>query len=278
LRYCYSLGWTVVAINLDSAERRLFKQQKFSSLPIGREATIDTEQFIQGTLNSKHFRYVNNRSKRDQLTVTEWNELSEERIQQLQTISKTWLKQGNRREYTFFMGYFDRSYLKKSRVFVLFQSDEPVAFVNILPSRFGDRQSIDLFRSTIKTSPIGMYFLFEEMIKKLSSEGIQYLNIGLAPLSTGSEDPSASRSSALRLLRRFGFYYSFKGVEQFKNKFKPKWETRYIAYSGSPANLLRVVKDVEYVSSYKTRGDRLVYITTIVGIAVFSVGLYFILN
>ncbi len=88
----------------------------------------------------------------------------------------------------------------------------------------------------------------------------------------------AELSSVHRLLRRFGFYYSFKGVEQFKNKFKPNWETRYITYSGSPANLLRAVKDAEYVSSYKTRGDRLVYLTTIAGIAIFSIGLYFILN
>ena len=276
--YCYSLGWTVIAINLDSVEKKLFNRQSFNSLPIGREATIDIEQFIQNTLRSKHFRYVNNSFKRDQLIVAEWNEPSDEQIQQLQIISRTWLKQGNRREYTFFMGYFDRSYLQRSRVFVLFQNNEPVAFVNILPSQFRDRQSIDLFRSATETSPVGMYFLFEEMVKKLSSEGAQYLNIGLAPLSNSSGDSSPSHNSALRLLRRFGFYYSFKGVEQFKNKFRPKWETRYIAYSGSPANLLRTVKDVEYVSSYKTRGDRLVYLTTIAGIAVFSIGLYFILN
>lgn len=279
LKYCRSLGWSVAVINATAEGQKLYEAHGLSSLFIGNEGVIDIAKFMESTKGSKHFRYVTNKAARDRLEVEEWDALTPERWAKLRNISHDWLSRGGRREYGFFMGYFDHKYLEQCRVFVLLQNNHPVAYINLIPTFYKGHASIDHLRYKASTSPVGMHFLMMKIIEGLHTEKTKSLNIGLAPLSgiTKGEAELLPRA-ALRIIRLLGAsYYSFEGLEQFKSKFKPSWEPRAILYGGTPASLIRVARDIEHASAYSLRGNRSTYISTIAGIVVLTLGLYLIL-
>ena len=117
-----------------------------------------------------------------------------------------------------------------------------VAYTNMIPSYIPDQRSIDHIRHIPGMPSIGMHYLLKSVIQDLGQKGVATFNLGLSPLSgiEGLEDPTILER-LLASLKSFGSrYYSFAGLEQFKNKFKPDWQPRYILYQGSPTTLLRV--------------------------------------
>lgn len=280
IRYCESLGWSVAAINTSPEGQRLYEKAGLSSLFVGNEGVVAIAEFMKTTKTNKHFRYVANKARRDHLVVEEWTDLTRDQLSRLRHISRDWLGRDGRREYTFFMGYFDDSYLRKSRVFVLLQDGEPVGYTNVIPSYADDKASIDQLRGMGVISSVGMHFLLANVIETLHSEGVATLNIGLSPLS-GIDEGQADLLSrlVLRIVRTLGTsYYSFGGLEQFKNKFKPEWIRQSVVYSGAPTNLVRITHDIEHASSYGSRKDHVVTLSTATGIIVLTFGLYLILG
>jgi len=89
-----------------------------------------------------------------------------------------------------------------------------------------------------------MDLVMARQAQKLAEEGYEWYGQGLSPLSTG-EVKEAARSRildrAVRLFYNyFNFFYGFKGLHAFKDKYRPVWESRYLVYPG-PALLLKTV-------------------------------------
>lgn len=279
--HCRSLGWFIAVINATDAGRQLFEPYGFGSVFTGNEGVIAVAKFVSETRRDKHFRYVGNKAERDNLSVEEWQHVTDERIATLRAVSDEWLSRGGRREYTFFMGYFNETYLRQSRVFVLLQDGRAVAYINLIPSLYKAHASIDHFRSRGNMSSVGMHFLLMCTLEQLHTEHTKTLNIGLSPLS-GVDESSAKLlpKTTLKLIRRFGSsYYSFQGLEQFKNKFRPLWEPRFLLYTGAPVGLIRITNDIERAATYTPgRTNRQLYISTFVGAIILAIGLYFVIG
>lgn len=252
-------GWTLAIIGSTGQFPDLYTA--LNKLFIGNEAIIDVKKYVDQTARSKHFRYVVNRAKRDGLIVEYWQNVSDEKLAQLRAVSDAWVSQGNRKEYTFFMGYFSPVYLKACQVMVLKQGDRVVGYCNVVPSFGSDEASIDHLRSLGNVSPASMHFLLAELITYLKTQNISMLNIGFSPLSGLRETSMYTSISAvsikkfLELVKRLGNrYYSFQGVEQFKGKFQPNWQPRYLYYSGTSLSLPGVIRDIERASN-RTAGS-----------------------
>jgi phosphatidylglycerol lysyltransferase len=246
-----SNGWLVAAINGTHISEELYRQKGLSELFIGNEAIIMVADFIRHTSRSKHFRYVYNKAIRDGLTVEHWQTIDEQQMAVLRHISNEWLSQGGRKEYTFFMGYFDADYLRAGSVMVVKQHDTVVGYVNLVPSFVEKEASIDHLRSTPVASSVSMHYLLAQVIDMLHKAGKTSLNIGLAPLS-GIEleaDQPRLTGGLLRLIKKFGErLYSFQGVEQFKGKSDPVWYPRYLYYTGGVASLATIARDLDQSS------------------------------
>jgi len=202
-----------------------------------------------------------------------------QQIAELHAISQEWLARGGRREYTFFMGYFDAMYVQQCRIFVVKQHGHAVAFVNIIPSFVEGAASIDMFRSRSECSSVVMHFLLSQVLTHLDGEGVQTLNLGLSPLSGLKDDERDIPKALLRSIRFLGStYYSFQGLEQFKGKFKPEWGKRWLLVSGVQANIIRVSRDIESVSRYEPYGDWRMYVSTLLGVVVLTLSLYLVLG
>ncbi|HSW70833.1 MAG TPA: phosphatidylglycerol lysyltransferase domain-containing protein, partial [Gammaproteobacteria bacterium] len=113
-------GWLPAFIHTGTEMKDLISALGFKALFIGNEAMIDIPSFTEKTVRGKHFRYIENKAKREGLTVEFWDPpLSALQIAQLRAVSESWLAIPGRREYTFIMGYFDSNYISNSEVAVL---------------------------------------------------------------------------------------------------------------------------------------------------------------
>jgi phosphatidylglycerol lysyltransferase len=122
-----------------------------------------------------------------------------------------------------------------------------VAFANLWPGADREQLSVDLMRfgpGTPKNINM-MDVVFSHLMLWGKADGYRWFNLGMAPLS-GLE---ASAVSPLRtklgsfVFRHGGAFYNFEGLRQYKGKFDPVWEPRYLAYPGGLA-LPRILADV----------------------------------
>ena len=250
---CHVNGWDFVIVHADEAEALKWKPYDADKQYIGSEAVVKLKEFM-AIENNKHFRYVKNKAATENLRVEFWQAPhNDERINKLKRISDEWLT-SDRREYEFVMGYFDSNYLNDCNVAVLYQEDTPIAFINFIPSYTPNNLSIDLMRFSKNIPSISMHFLLLKSLHELHKHSITTLNLGLAPLSKLTENSTTYSDKFLQVIKKIGRrYYSFEGLEQFKNKFEPEWEPRYIVYKGTPANLPYIILGLNSLINFKDK-------------------------
>jgi phosphatidylglycerol lysyltransferase len=97
-----------------------------------------------------------------------------------------------------------------------------------------------------KDAPKGvMEALFVHLLRWGKEQGYGWFGLGMAPFSGFEASPVAPLWSRLgRFLYQHGeTFYNFQGLRAYKEKFKPTWEPRYLAYPGGLA-LPRILADV----------------------------------
>jgi phosphatidylglycerol lysyltransferase len=166
-------------------------------------------------------------------------------IPQLRVVSNAWLREKRTREKGFSLGRFDPLYLARFPIAVARQQGAIVAFANIWASPSKVELSIDLMRHTPEAPDGVMQYLFTELMLWAQAQGYQYFGLGMAPFS-GLE----RRSLASFWTRVGGFmyrhgehFYNFQGLREYKDKFGPVWEPRYLASPNGLA-LPRILADV----------------------------------
>lgn len=87
-----------------------------------------------------------------------------------------------------------------------------------------------------------MDFMLIELMLAYFGEGYERFDLGLAPLSgLGETTDSTPEERVLKMLsQRLERLFSYKGLREYKAKYDPAWEDRYLVYSGGPQNLLSI--------------------------------------
>jgi phosphatidylglycerol lysyltransferase len=176
-------------------------------------------------------------------------------IPELREISDDWLGTRRTREKGFSLGGFDPAYLARFRHALVRHCGRLVAFANVWDSADRTEASADLMRYRTDAPDGVMDFLLVNLFLQAQSDGYRWFNLGMAPLS-GFE-----RRSPAPLWHRVGAlvfdhgerFYNFRGLRQFKEKFDPLWEPRYLASPGGLA-LPRVMASVATLISDGWRG------------------------
>jgi phosphatidylglycerol lysyltransferase len=152
----------------------------------------------------------------------------------LRQVSDEWLASKRTKEKGFSLGRFDDRYLQSSPAALIRVGDAVVAFANVWLGADRTEISVDLMRYTQVAPPGVMEFLLIELMLWGKANGYQRFNLGMAPLS-GIENrslaPLWNRVGAL-LFSRGEPFYNFQGLRQYKEKFDPIWEPRYLASPG----------------------------------------------
>jgi phosphatidylglycerol lysyltransferase len=199
-------------------------------IKLGEEAHVDLASFTLEGNERKQLRYAVRRGERDGLT---FELLPKHRIgevwDQLVEVSNAWLTAKSAGEKRFSVGWFDRDYLSEFDIAIVRVNGRVTAFANIW--RGARNASIDLMRYQPDSSPYTMEFLFVELLLWAKAQGYQSFNLGMAPLANlaGREMAPPMWQRLFALVPKVGeSWYNFRGLRQFKNKFLPDWQPRYL--------------------------------------------------
>ena len=82
--------------------------------------------------------------------------------------------------------------------------------------------------------PGAMEFLFIQLMLWGRQQGYQWFNLGMAPLAGLDAPPLGPRWNQFAALafRHAEHFYHFQGLRQYKDKFDPRWKSKYLAYPG----------------------------------------------
>ena len=201
-------------------------------LKIGEEGKVSLRDFSVEGGTRKSMRHTISRLEREgcSFEIVAGNRV-DSLLGELKEVSDDWLDKKNVREKHFSLGYFNEAYLRHTPFALVKQGDRIAAFTNIWVSGDHEELSVDLMRYHETAPKSVVEYLFINMMLWGSREGYSWFNLGMAPLS-GLEDRSLAplwhRIGSL-LYHHGDTFYNFQGLREYKDKFRPIWEPRYLA-------------------------------------------------
>lgn len=227
-------GWTVF-YEVGAESLPLYLDLGLTILKIGETARIPLDRFSLEGGENKGLRQGYHRLEREgfQFGIAEAEEVLA-LIPELEEISEAWLRQKNTREKGFSLGFFQPQYLQRLPVAWVRKDGRTVAFANLWFGAGREELSIDLMRFLPETSRGIMDFLLVSLLLWGKKEGYRWFNLGMAPFSGLEDRPHAPLWNRLgALIYRHGeHFYNFQGLREYKEKFNPVWEPRYLALPG----------------------------------------------
>ncbi|UBH12113.1 bifunctional lysylphosphatidylglycerol flippase/synthetase MprF [Macrococcus armenti] len=171
-------------------------------------------------------------------------------IDELKMISDEWL--GSRNEMHFSVGNFNTTYLNKAPVGIIRNENEIIGFVSFMPTHYNNSVSVDLIRWKHNDLQMMDGLYLNTML--FAKEQYDYFNMGMAPLSNvGSHKYAFYRERfAGKIFETISHLYSFKGLRNYKEKYNPEWQPRYLVYNKGNSLLTSLLR-VSYIINKKTR-------------------------
>ena len=180
--------------------------------------------------------------------------IADELLARLKIVSDQWLNKMQGSEKQFSVGWFDVDYLRDCEIATVeSQQGEIIAFTNIIPEYQLNEITIDLMRKIDQAEHGIMEFLFISLFQHYKELNYDSFNLGLSALSGLKENRESRLEKGLDYLyEHLNRFYNFQGLYNFKNKFNPRWESRYLIYPS-----LTALPDVVIALVRADSGDRI---------------------
>lgn len=152
-------------------------------------------------------------------------------LEDLRAVSDDWLDAKNTQEKGFSLGAFSDDYLTRDSVAVVTVESRIVAFASLWTGTSMDEFSGDLMRYATHAPKGVMDFLFASLLLWGRDQGYSHFNLGMSPLAGLADHRLAPVWHRLgdALYDHGERFYNFQGLRQYKEKFDPQWESRYLA-------------------------------------------------
>jgi phosphatidylglycerol lysyltransferase len=224
-------GWPAF-YQVEKENLDLYLELGLTFLKLGEEARVNLETFSLEGSSRKSLRYAYNKALKLNCTfsIVPQQDVSKV-LDEVKKVSDSWLKQKNVREKKFSVGYFNPQYLSLTPLALVKQNEKIIAFANVLPGAEKQELSVDLMRFVPSGPENVMDYLFIELMLWGRQNGFQWFNLGMAPLS-GIENRALAPlwSHAGAFIFKYGeHFYNFQGLRQYKDKFDPQWQPKYLA-------------------------------------------------
>ncbi len=228
-----------------------FKGTNYNEVAIGADGVIGLDNFVSKTVHNKYFRNIVNRFKKNHFKVTTHIAPHDSKtIKEVSDISKSWLKIPGKKEWSFLTGKYSEEYLQQVTIHIIRDNlGTAQAFTNEIKSFKPGVCTIDLMRHKSDSPANTMDYLFIELIKTKQSEGYYELNIGMSPLDGQPFAKNFSSKLLQNAYRLTNGFIGFGGLHQFKSKYEPKWEPRYVWYQGKPYRLIIIANAIAKLMS-----------------------------
>ena len=155
-------------------------------------------------------------------------------LPELKQVSEEWLSTRNATEKGFLWDFSAEDSVRGFPLAVVRHKRSIVGFANALPGADKHELSADLMHYRPAGPPGVMDYLFVKLMLWGGEPGYEWFNLGMAPLSGLDVGPLAPLWNRLGTLvfRHGEHFYNFQGLRQYKEKFHPQWEPKYLASPG----------------------------------------------
>ncbi|HUU98710.1 MAG TPA: bifunctional lysylphosphatidylglycerol flippase/synthetase MprF [Phycisphaerae bacterium] len=232
---CDQYAGRTVLHNVAAGSLPLYIEVGLTPMKIGESARVPLATFALEGHSRKQFRQVRSKFEREGCTFAIIpREQVPALLPALRRVSGAWLRDKNTREKKFTIGFFDEDYLSRFPMALVRRGEEILAFANVWGTQRRDELSIDLMRYVPDTPHGVIDFLFSQLMLWGRQEGYQWFDLGMAPLSGLESHPLAPVWNRIgNLIFRHGeYFFNYQGLREYKDKFEPVWEPRYLVYPG----------------------------------------------
>jgi phosphatidylglycerol lysyltransferase len=230
-------GWPVF-YEVSRHRLPLYLEQGLTLLKLGEEARVPLSSFtLEGKVRASLRRWKNACEKAGCSVEILPAGASDQHLPELERVSGDWLASRKTREKRFSLGRFDPEYLRRFPLALVRVEGRIVAFATLWTTRTREELTVDLMRYTSAAPANVMTYLFVQLMLWGRAEGYRWFNLGMAPLSgLGGRAlaPLWHRLGAF-VFRHGENFYRFKGLREYKSRFDPVWEPRYLASPGGLA-------------------------------------------
>jgi phosphatidylglycerol lysyltransferase len=230
-------GWPVF-YQVSRHHLPIYLEQGLTLAKIGEVARVALPTFSLDGSNRARFRNWRNACERAGCTVDVLPSGGSDTIlEDLRRVSDEWLATKRTREKWFSLGAFSPQYLRHFPIAVVRQKNRVVAFASLFVTETRDEMSVDLMRYGLDAPPNVMTYLFVQLMLWGREQGYQWFDLGMAPLAglrNRAFAPLWNRVGAF-VFRQGENFYNFKGLREYKDRFDPVWEPRYLASPGGLA-------------------------------------------
>jgi len=247
-------GWTVF---YEVSEKYIpyYLDIGLTLIKIGEEAKVKLSDFSLEGSSGKDFRYAVKRMEKNgfHFEIMLPDEIPGH-IEELKSVSDAWLKTKNTKEKSFSMGSFKTEYLINFPLAIIKKDNHIAAFANIWMTSNKEEIAIDLMRYDPAISNTSMEYLFTKLMLWGKENGFEYFSLGMSPLS-GLENRTLApmwNKIGATIFTHGEYFYNFKGLRAYKEKFNPIWEPRYIALPKGIKQIF-VLKDIALLISGGTK-------------------------
>jgi phosphatidylglycerol lysyltransferase len=235
VEHCRGNGWIPCIYEASEEALPVYRAQGLRALKMAEEAVIELPSFSLAGGRRATLRAMVNKAARQGLTVATYERASRPDAlidAKLQEISHEWLLGKGQGEMGFTVTRFSLEALDGVRVFLCREAERIVAFCSWRPYR-GDRAVVlDLMRKRQDAPSGAMDFLLARSLEHLRDLGLEEASLANAPLANVNAPSGLPERLTALLFENMNGLYAYKSLFQFKKKFAPRWEGRYLVYPG----------------------------------------------
>ncbi len=235
VRFCSEQDWTIVFWQVRDTTAEFYKRAGFRLLKIGEDAVINPQEFTLKGGAMTNVRSSARRAEKDGVHVIFYygTVTNVDYISQMEQISRAWLSHKSGSQMGFSMGHFDaHGDAEQLYVLAVDTANKVHAFVSFVPIYGRCGWGLDLMRRSENCAPGTMELLLAHTIEEMKCTGTHMVSLGLAPLSNANGESATFLDNSIDFLTdRFGNPEKNQSLFNFKKKFQPTWESRYLVYS-----------------------------------------------
>ncbi len=234
LAFCRKHDWLPCFYEVAETDLAVYRARRMRTLKIAEEAIISLADFDLRSPKLKKLRNSITKVERENPGIHVElldGAVAAENEDQLQVISEQWLSRKGSPEMGFTMGRFDPAALARQKLFVALIGNRVLGFVT-WRTFAGGGHSLDLMRYAADAPKSLMDYLIGQSLLHFQKDGCKFASLSNAPLANVSpEDEFSLLDRGVKLLfENVRGIYEYKSLFQFKKKFNPVWEGRYLAF------------------------------------------------
>ena len=211
----------------------LHRQPGYTTVVLGAQPVWNPAAWAEIPARTASLRSQMHRARNKGVRVSEWQPQRASADPRLQACLDQWLRTRGLPTLHFLVEPHTLHDLTGRRLFVAERGTEVVGFINASPVPARRGWLVEQFVRGSSAPNGTIETLFDHMMRAVAADGAAYVTMGLVPLRAGTPQPPDGNPAwlvtLLSLVRVHGRrFYNFRGLEQFKTKFRPHaWEPIY---------------------------------------------------